>query len=204
MLISQLFWEQSQPWEKIASEHITKVANICKDFVYAVLQYVAPAEFLPRIKGLSVDTALKNSMLAAQDEMKKVLTDKARHPMTYNRELITHLIYCFMFTHNPCLDYFTTTVQKIRQRKHQKMTKDATTATTTRYYDHSAQQNKDKCEPLALEKAMNDAIEQDMDTFSSQEALDNQRAYYKVCSSYSISLSPNLTNTPHRTSSNTS
>jgi hypothetical protein len=27
---------------------------------------------------------------------------------------------------------------------------------------------------------MNNAIEQDMDTFSSQEALDNERAYYKV------------------------
>jgi len=86
MLISQLFWEQSQPWEKIALEHITKVARACKTFVYAVLQHTAPAEFLPRILGLSVDAALKNSMLAARDEMKKVLADKSRHPMTYNRK----------------------------------------------------------------------------------------------------------------------
>jgi hypothetical protein len=86
VLISQLFWEQSQPWENIASEHIAKVARVCKDFVYAVLQHTAPTEFLPRIIGLSVDAALKNSMLAAKDEMKKVLADKARHPMTYNRK----------------------------------------------------------------------------------------------------------------------
>lgn len=35
-------------------------------------------------------------------------------------------------------------------------------------------------DPVKMETAMTNAIEQDMDVFSSQEALDNQRAYYKV------------------------
>lgn len=30
LLISQLFWEQSQPWEKIAYHHISTVASACK------------------------------------------------------------------------------------------------------------------------------------------------------------------------------
>ena len=92
MVISQLFWEQSQPWEVIALEHISRVARACKDFVYAVLQHAAPSEFLPRILGLSVDAALKNSTVAARDEMKKVLADKARHPMTYNRKHLTSVL----------------------------------------------------------------------------------------------------------------
>ncbi|KAF2689294.1 hypothetical protein K458DRAFT_126151 [Lentithecium fluviatile CBS 122367] len=159
MLISQLFWEQSQPWEQIAAEHISRVTKICKEFVHAVLQHTAPAEFLPRIMGLSVDAALKNSMLAAKEEMKKVLADKARPPMTYNH-------------------YFTTTVQKIRQRKHQRMTKDATNASEISYENvHGSWVI--GCDPTAIETAMDNSIEQNMDTFSSQEALDNQHAYYK-------------------------
>ena len=35
-------------------------------------------------------------------------------------------------------------------------------------------------DPAEMEHAMFNAIEQDMDTFSSQEALDYERAYYKV------------------------
>lgn len=86
MLISQLFWEQSQPWERIASDHITGVAAICKEFVHTVLKYAAPAEFLARITILSVDAALTASLTAAKEELAKLLKDKARHPMTYNRK----------------------------------------------------------------------------------------------------------------------
>jgi hypothetical protein len=86
MLISQLFWEQSQPWEKIALEHITSVAVICKEFVYSVLKHAAPAEFIPRLTGLSVDAALKASLAAAKEELTKLVKDKTRHPMTYNRK----------------------------------------------------------------------------------------------------------------------
>jgi len=35
-------------------------------------------------------------------------------------------------------------------------------------------------DPTLIESSMNKVIEKDLDTFSSQEALDNQRAYYKA------------------------
>ncbi|KAF1977702.1 hypothetical protein BU23DRAFT_452188 [Bimuria novae-zelandiae CBS 107.79] len=158
-LISQLFWEQSQPWEKIAVEHIISVAAICKDFVYRVLQYAAPAEFLPRITGLSVDAALKASLNAAKEELAKLIKDKARHPMTYNH-------------------YFTTTIQKQRQRKHQKIIQKAGVS-VTQEVAFGGGTYRDVIFPESLKDAMTQAIEQDMDTFSSQEALDYERAYYK-------------------------
>lgn len=37
--------------------------------------------------------------------------------------------------------------------------------------------------PERIGEAMSKALEQDMDAFSSQEALDYERAYYKVCKS---------------------
>lgn len=159
MLISQLFWDQSQPWEQLVFEHVNKVARACKEFVYTVIEYTAPPEFKARLTSLSVDAALEASLNAAKDELRKMLKDKARHPSTYNH-------------------YFTTTIQKMRQRKHQKVAKDAArTATQNGRVDNAFQ---DVLDPGLIEKALNNSVELDMDTFSSQEALDTQRAYYKV------------------------
>lgn len=86
MLISQLFWEQSEPWKCIAAEHISRVADVCKDFVYKVLEYTAPTDCVPRIISMKVDAALEEARVAAQEELAKILKDKLRHPMTYNRK----------------------------------------------------------------------------------------------------------------------
>lgn len=159
MLISQLFWEQSQPWERIATEHIDKVARACKKFVYIVIENTAPTEFHGRLKGLSIDAALAQSLSAAKEELRKVLKDKARHPSTYNH-------------------YFTTTLQKMRQRKLQKMTQTASEKSKQQVIVDRIYVS--KLDPSEMLKAMDATIELDMDTFSSQEALDTERAYYKV------------------------
>jgi hypothetical protein len=106
MLISQLFREQSSPWEQLASQHIQNVATACKVFVHQVLEHSAPTECLDRLTSLSVDTALAEALRECKDELKEIVSDKSRHPMTYNH-------------------YFTTTLQKQRQRKYQKITQHA-------------------------------------------------------------------------------
>lgn len=157
MLISQLFWEQSTPWEELASEHIDKVARACKEFVFEVLQHTAPAEFQARLAAINVDSALAKALKKAKKELAKILKDKARHPSTYNH-------------------YFTANIQKVRQRKHKKMIQSAqekVEASSERVYNNIPNGN------IHLLKALNDATEKDMDTFSAQDALDTQRAYYK-------------------------
>jgi hypothetical protein len=109
MLVSQLFWEQSEPWEQIAVQHVAKVARVCKEFVDLVLDETAPPEFKDRLNALSIDTALAKSTKDAEEELEKILKDKARHPSTYNH-------------------YFTHNLQKIRQRKLQKTALDAARA----------------------------------------------------------------------------
>ncbi|OAL42618.1 GTP-binding protein [Pyrenochaeta sp. DS3sAY3a] len=165
MLICQLFWEQSQPWEAIASDHIDKIANACKDFVYAVLQHTTPAEMQSRLTALCVDAALATALEDCKKELRKIIADKARHPMTYNH-------------------YFTTVLQKQNQRKHQKIVDSAKQASQMNvYYSNS---NHTHYDPVKMEKAMAESIEQNMDKFSSEEALDNQRAYYRDESKYFI------------------
>jgi hypothetical protein len=161
MLISQLFWEQSTPWNELALSHIEKVAHICKEFVYMVIEDIAPPEFKSRLTTMSVDAALGASLKAAKEELSKLLKDKARHPSTYNH-------------------YFTSTIQKTRQRKYQKITKEASKASQESFMRADTGKNQTSVNSAKLEDNMNAALEQDMDVFSSQEALDTQRAYYKV------------------------
>ncbi|KAJ4991097.1 dynamin family protein [Stagonosporopsis vannaccii] len=161
MLISELFWEQSEPWQEIALDHINEVARACKEFVNTVLQYTAPLEFQPKIAAVNVDAALTKCLTNAKEESAKVLKDKARHPSTYNH-------------------YFTTTIQMMRKRKYEKLTEKASKESEISVPEaHNHPSFKTYNDPDKLAQAMNNAIEQDMDTFSSQEALDIQRAYYK-------------------------
>ncbi|KAF2116621.1 P-loop containing nucleoside triphosphate hydrolase protein [Lophiotrema nucula] len=158
-LTSQLFWEQSDPWEKIAAEHVAKVARACKQFVYTVLQHSAPAEFQGRLAGLSVDAAIASALNAAKDELQKIIKDKRRQPMTYNH-------------------YFTNILQKQRQRKQQQIMQQARDASEELVVDQRGYE-RTRVVPERMEQALADSLEQDMDKYSSEEALDNQRAYYK-------------------------
>ncbi|KAF9733790.1 dynamin family protein [Paraphaeosphaeria minitans] len=158
LLISQLFWEQSQPWKIIAFEHVSRVARACREFVYAVLKHSAPAEFVERLASLSVDAALASALDTCKQELQKILADLARFPLTYNH-------------------YFTTTLQKQRQRKHEKITDRANKASRVELHYNYAQHT--HYDPTLMKKAMAESIEQNMDKFSAEEALDKQIAYYK-------------------------
>lgn len=89
MLISQLFWEQSQPWEQIASQHVSTIASVCKEFIDTVLQDAAPFEFKDRLSTLCVDGTLTQALTGAKEELHKILRDKGRHPTTYNHYFTT-------------------------------------------------------------------------------------------------------------------
>jgi hypothetical protein len=106
-----------------------------------------------------VDGALNRALDSAKEELVKVLKDKNRHPTTYNH-------------------YFTTTIQKKRQRKQRQLAEKASKASEVRVRDFSNEIST-RIDPEKLTKTMEAAIELNMDTFSSQEALDMERAYYK-------------------------
>jgi len=81
-LISQLFWEQSEPWEMLAKAHISAIASVCSRFVQDVLETTASKEVKPRLWTLRIEAAMKASLDAAQEELKKLVQDKGRHPIT--------------------------------------------------------------------------------------------------------------------------
>ena len=166
MLISQLFWEQSEPWKDLAMEHIERVAGACNRFVKTVLQHAASPEIESRLLRLHIDAALESSLSASRAELAKIIADKARHPMTYNH-------------------YYTTTIQKIRQEKYGnaliKLADGAEVSVERKNYLPGPGYTTQKyIDPKLLREQVDSHIEQNMDKFSAEEALDCHIAYYKV------------------------
>lgn len=159
-LISQLFWEQSRPWEELASVHINDVAHKCQEFVHTVLRYTSPVEFQDRLAAVSVDAALQRALVDCKEELRKIIADKSRHPMTYNH-------------------YFTTTLLKIRRQnvqKHAEKLKELPRYPVTFQSGEAGE----LVDPNELEVFMTTSAEQNMDNVSAEEALACQCAYYKV------------------------
>ncbi|KAJ6199967.1 Dynamin family protein [Bipolaris maydis] len=142
--------------EQITSQHINTIASAYREFIDIVLQDATPY----RLTSLYVDGALAQALSNAKEELHKILKDKARHPATYNH-------------------YFTTTIQKMRQRKHQEIIEKASKASETSIYHRNDENVYTYLNPSKLTEAMEKAIELNMDVFSSQEALDTKRAFYK-------------------------
>lgn len=80
IVTSRLFWEQSEPWQALAQDHVDQVRAMSKNFLQQVLDYAAPAEFKAPLEELVVSGVLEATLKDGQEELKKLLADKARHP----------------------------------------------------------------------------------------------------------------------------
>ena len=184
MLISHLFWEQSEPWKDLAHNHIENVAKKCGKFVELVLKTVATEDIQRRMWELKIDGALKNALTASRSELDKILEDKNRHPITYNH-------------------YYTTTIQKERQkilnRGLDQCTDEATVAVHEKtFMAGSGYSTKHYIDPEKLQEAMDKNIVLDMDRFCAQEALSSQQAFYKVCTKLGSPPLPHDPKTAHK------
>ncbi|KAF2748951.1 GTP-binding protein [Sporormia fimetaria CBS 119925] len=159
LIISQLFWEQSTPWNDIAMQHIEKVFDMSKAFVELVLGDAAPADIKPRISDLCVEQAMQAALASAKEELGKIIEDKGRHPMTYNH-------------------YFTTKIQDSRKSKYAQILASAAKAAQVSWTKEETGVVETYIDPGKLEKDLQGGIEQDMDKFSAEDALDSEIAYY--------------------------
>jgi len=159
LLMSQLFWEQSQNWKYLAQAHIERVNALCRDFIHAAIQDVVFDDISNRLKALEFDEALNNRCTNAMDSLDQIIEDKQRPPITYDPS-------------------YTATVQDARARK-TKSKVDALMrqATVTIEVEDGEQE---LVNPEIFENALTQLIDPDMDKSSSEDALDSQLAYYKV------------------------
>jgi hypothetical protein len=112
-----------------------------------------------------VSVVLDETLRNAQDELKKLLQDKARPPSTYNH-------------------YYSDTIQKLRHDKYKAMLAKAKAAANLKVFGGANNANMNMQE---FQQEIEKAVERDTETYGAKEALDCQNAIYKVCIASSIS-----------------
>lgn len=84
LLISQLFWEQSSSWMKIADYHIDRIAAVCSNFVRVALEFTATSDVSFRLQELRIDGVMQEQLQGAKRELQRIIRDTQYHPITYD------------------------------------------------------------------------------------------------------------------------
>jgi GTPase SAR1 family protein len=162
MIVSDLFLEQSIPWEGIARSHIDSVWNVTKVFLSHAAIYVADAATSKALFQRIFEPALAQLKKTLNEKTTELLVPHQKsHPITYNH-------------------YFAESLQKVRNSRNKK----EYTKILTNYFGVSSieqsiytNQHKDLRQLLT---ALLQRTEPDMNRFACSEALDCMEAYYKV------------------------
>lgn len=166
LLMSQLFWEQSEHWHTLAIAHIVKIDALCCAFVKAAIDHVVFSDVSTKLQALKLDDAMKKRRTNACEELHQLISDKQRPPITYDPS-------------------YTATVQEARSQK-----------TTAKFNDLMNQskievngdgdQKQTLVNPKILTNKLKELTEPDMDKTAAEDALDSQLAYYSVSWAYEL------------------
>lgn len=162
MIVSDLFLEQSTPWEAIARSHVDKVWKAAKEFLGHAAAYVADATTSKALFQKIFEPAVNHLLETLNEKTIEMLTPHQKsHPITYNH-------------------YFTETLQKLRNERNQ----NEYSKIVKQFFGVSSLETSHYCRSnhdlYQLVTALVQRTEPDMNRFACSEALDCMEAYYKV------------------------
>lgn len=162
-IVTDLFREQSKPWQSIVNSHVKRVWGAARLFVDYLVSHISDPETKETIMEAIVRPKL-NAILASLQEKTAVLLQlyRSNHPITYNSD-------------------FSEALQKIRLqrqslqldetlRKHfPNASLDSSNTSVSQYVNFSS-----------MKSELVQSIEPDLYRWSAAEALDSAEAYYEV------------------------
>jgi hypothetical protein len=159
LLVGESFRDQSILWEKIARQHVEEIWKASKVFLERLLDAITDQETLVALFTHWIDRTLNERFKNANQALNRLLTDRDRHPITYNH-------YC---------------IENLQQVRHERQIMEPerkiqifTKATSDFIPD------KQYISISGLAKSLLTYSEKDMDAFACSELLDSMQAYYKV------------------------
>ena len=161
LLISRLFWEQSENWKEIAAYHIERVADVCARFVKVAIAESVSSDVSSRLIALKVDQAMASRLSKAQHELSVIIQDSKRHPITYDPRYVE-------------------TVQKRRSKLYDDRVQELAGAAESQVHV-VGNTYKNYIDPAKLQSVIEARVEPNIEKISAEEALDDSLAYYEVC-----------------------
>ncbi|RMZ66327.1 dynamin GTPase [Pyrenophora seminiperda CCB06] len=163
MVVSDLFFEQSSPWEELARAHIVQVVSAVRAFLRHLTSHVSDISTCGALFQTLVEPALERISKDVKSKTAELLASHQRgHPITYNH-------------------YFTEMVQQVREKR--------ITAELTRIiqdvFGVSSLHPSGKSQCVEMDyRPLLDALvahrNPDLNQYACSEALDCMQAYYKV------------------------
>ena len=172
MIVSDLFLEQSAPWDAITRSHVDKVWNATREFLGHVAAYVADDTTSKALYREIFEPALSQLLVILKEKTAELLNPHQRsHPITYNQD-------------------FSESLQKLRNERNQS----EYSSVLKHFFGLSSIERSqhlgrvyDLCQ---LVNNLAERTQPDMNRFACSEALDCMEAYYKVGHSIPIQLLP--------------
>jgi hypothetical protein len=163
MIISDLFLEQSRPWQALATSHIEQVAQAVMKFLQHLISHIAVASTSGVLFQILVEPALESIVKDAKRKTADLLRPhKYGHPITYNH-------------------YFTETVQQVkRDRIRVELTRLIKKVFGVKSLGPSPEEEYATRDYRPLLNALMELNNPDMNRYACSEALDCMQAYYKV------------------------
>ena len=162
MIVSDLFLEQSAPWDTITRSHVDKVWNAAREFLGHVAAYIADATTSKALLREIFEPELSKLLKSLKEKTAELLNPHQRsHPITYNQD-------------------FPEKLQKLRSERNQnefsKIVQQSFGVSSLQVSHHCNQYH----DLRQLVTNLVQRTEPDMNCFACSEALDCMEAYYKV------------------------
>ena len=172
IIVSDLFLEQSTPWDTIARSHVNKVWNVAREFLGHVATYVANGPTYKALFQNIFEPALSQIMESMNEKTTELLVPHQRsHPITYNPDFTERLL-----------------------KLHKAHSQIKLSNTVKEFFGVSSIENSHHLEGnynlSQLVTSLKKRTEFEMNRFTYSEALDYMEAYYKVRHPFFIQLLP--------------
>ncbi|MCJ1350688.1 MAG: hypothetical protein MMC33_000669 [Icmadophila ericetorum] len=167
LLIGELFWEQSEKWQTIATGHVENVTMLCTNFLDALVKEKSPKDVQSRLLP-QVQDALKMRHEDAIKELSKIIEDAKNFPINYNH-------------------YYTDTIKRMRLERETKSLANSINS-ASRTDSHKQLTAEGKMEHFSAQvvdvdkaiKAYSKQTDTNMREHSCIEALDSLLSIYKL------------------------
>jgi len=169
LIVGDIFFEQSKPWEGIARDHLQSTWDAVKTFLELTLAHLTDDITMESLFMEVVDPIMNQKASQVQDKLQDLMAQNQKgHPITYNH-------------------YLTETIQKVRQERTEK----EVVGRLQSLLGHNAMKPIKKDDTLddlnaggikvsSLLSALSPSNEAEMDRYACSEILICMEAYYKV------------------------
>ncbi|KAH0421643.1 dynamin GTPase [Colletotrichum camelliae] len=159
-LLSELFHEQSGPWQKLAQQHVQGVVSLVEGWILQVLEVVIPEDELRQAVTAVCLQSLEEATARSHEELTRLWEDERRQPITYNH-------------------YYTDNIQKTRANLQKSAVQSAFQEAIREDWHGKFHVSNNPDDINRAMGALTSRVVVNMDDFACTDALEGMMAYYK-------------------------